>query len=126
MLPDHAGIVSASASDHEISCESGSFDIRSTACFTKKGEFVTRSIARETILVPVRGQVGDLDAIYNLNEVGTFIWEHVNDITSVRQIADAVALEFEVTPEEAEKDTQQFIKDLEIARVIEQIGRGTV
>ena len=31
--------------------------------FVKKGEFVSRVIADETLLVPIRGQVGDLNAI---------------------------------------------------------------
>ena len=45
------------------------------ARFRKKGEYVARVIAGETIVVPIRGQVGDLEAIYNLNEVGSMIWE---------------------------------------------------
>ena len=99
-------------------------EIRDTDCFVKKGEFVTRSIAGEIILVPVRGQVGDLDAIYNLNEVGSFIWERVDGILSVRQIADAVAAEFEVNSEEAEIDMLRFIGVLESAGVIERARRS--
>jgi hypothetical protein len=95
-----------------------------TACFVKKGEFVARAIAGETIIVPIRGQVGDLNAIYNFNEVGTFIWEHIDASTNVRQIVDAVANEFEVTPEEAERDVLQFIASLETAGMIQPTVEG--
>jgi hypothetical protein len=96
----------------------------STACFAKKGEFVSRSIAGEEIIVPVKGQVGDLNAIYNLNEVGAFIWKLIDGRTSLRQIVDAVRAEFEVAPEDAEQDTVQFITALEGAGVIEPSGLG--
>jgi hypothetical protein len=89
-------------------------------CYIKKGEFVARSIAGETIVVPVRGQVGDLDSIYNLNEVGGFIWERIDGRTGVSQIAEAVAGEFEVTPEEAGRDTLDFIGALEGAGMIQR------
>ena len=35
---------------------------------------VTRSIAGETIIVPICGRLGDLDSIFTLNEVGSHIW----------------------------------------------------
>ena len=40
-------------------------------------------IAGETIVVPIRGQVGDLESIYNLNEVGSVIWEMTDGQTPV-------------------------------------------
>jgi len=84
-----------------------------------KGEFVTRSIAGETIIVPIRGQVGDLEAIYTLNEVGTFIWEIIGRGASINQIIEVVSNEFEVTPEDAEKDVRQFMGLLEAAGIVE-------
>ena len=93
-----------------------------TVCFRKKGEFVTRSIANETVVVPVRGQVGDLDAIYNLNEVGGFIWEQIDGRKSISQVAEAVHGEFEVALEQAEKETSEFIAALEAAGMIEPCG----
>jgi hypothetical protein len=90
--------------------------------FRKKGEFVTRSIAGETVVVPVRGQIGELDAIYNLNEVGAFIWEQIDDRNGVTRVVEAVCGEFEVTREQAEKETSEFIAELEAAGMIESSG----
>lgn len=88
----------------------------------KKGDFVTRSIAGETVVVPVKGQVGDLNAIYNLNEVGAFIWEQIDGRKTAIEFVEAVRGEFEVAPEEAEKETLEFIAALESAGMIEPSG----
>src|SRR5271168_4650096 len=88
-------------------------------CFAKKGEFVARSIAGETIIVPVRGRMGDLDYIYNLNDVGGFIWNHIDGKTSVGQLVQGVCDEFEVAEPTAASDTLQFISELESAEIIE-------
>lgn len=92
----------------------------SAVSFRKKGEFVTRSIAGETLVVPVRGHVGDLDAIYNLNDVGAFIWEQIDGRKSVSQVAEAVRGEFDVAPEQAERETSEFIAALEAAGIVER------
>jgi hypothetical protein len=94
----------------------------SVACFTKKGEMVTRSIAGETLIVPVRGKAGDLDAIFNLNEAGSFIWERIDGHNSIGQIIEALCSEFEVAREEAAKDVLEFAGALEAAGLIEPAG----
>jgi Coenzyme PQQ synthesis protein D (PqqD) len=90
--------------------------------FRKKGDFVTRSIAGEVVVVPVRGQVGDLDAIYNFNETGAFIWEQIDGRKSVTEVVEALRGEFEVAVEQAEKETSEFIAALEAAGMIEPSG----
>ena len=39
----------------------------------RHGEFVTREVAGETLVVPLRAGVGDLDSIYTVNDVGAAI-----------------------------------------------------
>lgn len=80
---------------------------------------MTRSIAGETILVPVRGRVGDLDAIYNLNEVGSFIWTLLDGRPSLPQIVEAVCAEFDVAIEQATADAGRFLGTLESAGVVQ-------
>ena len=87
--------------------------------FRKKGEYVARVIAGETIVVPIRGQVGDLESIYNLNDVGSVIWELVDGETPVSLMVEAVCREFDVTPEQAEADTLDFLKRMEAAGLVE-------
>lgn len=94
-----------------------------SACsrFTRKGEFVTRCIAGELILVPVRGQVGDLDAIYNLNEQAAFIWDRLDGIMTVQDIAAAMAQEFEVEVSDAGADALSYLHGLESAGIAERV-----
>ncbi len=49
---------------------------------------------------------------YNLNAVGTFIWERCDGRHSVAEIAAALAAAFEVTPEQAARDCREFIDSL--------------
>ena len=88
----------------------------------KTGNFVTRRILAETVIVPVRGGVGNLDAIFTLNEVGGRIWELLDGRRSVRQIADALRREYDVSSEEAERDLLEFLASLGSAGLIEDLS----
>ncbi len=87
--------------------------------FARKGDFVSRSIAGETILVPVRNRTGDLDSIYNLSDVASSIWERIDGQAPVREIVDGVCAEFDVGRETAESDALEFIASLQAAGLIE-------
>lgn len=82
-------------------------------------EFVTRQIADETLVVPVAGGVGDLDAIYTLNEVAARIWKSVDRPSSVEHIVDEIRREFDVTADEATRDVVQFLRALEAAGLVQ-------
>jgi hypothetical protein len=97
---------------------SGTGDGMLAARPARQGEFVARNIAGETILVPVRGRKGDLEAIYNLNEVAGYIWNRIDGRTSVRELIDGVCSEFDVTPERAEADTREFVAALQEAGLV--------
>ena len=91
-----------------------------STCIRRDKDLVTREIAGETIIVPIRGHVGDLDSIYTLNQVGTFIWHHLESGSSLRRLVNAVAAEYDVDSGEAEKDVADFLGSLEAAGLIEQ------
>ena len=56
--------------------------------------FVARAIGGETILVPLRQRLGDLESIYTLNAVATFIWERLAAPSTIAEIASALEGEF--------------------------------
>ena len=87
--------------------------------FARKGEFVTRTITDEVVVVPIRGQIGDLDAIYHFNDVGAFIWNLLDGKNSVRDIAHALCEEFDGTLQVSERDTLEFVRDLQSVGIIE-------
>jgi hypothetical protein len=84
---------------------------------------VTRRIADETILVPVAGDVGDLDGVYTLNEVGSFIWHRIDGRTRPDAIARALSEEFDVTVEQALQDVREFVDTL-LSRGLVQLAAG--
>jgi len=91
-------------------------------CFSKGDDFVARDIAGETIIVPVRDGVGDLNSIYTLNELGTKIWQLMDGQTHVKDIVDIITGEYEVTEEEVTKDLIDYLDSLEAAGLIHTTG----
>ncbi|HIC91419.1 MAG TPA: PqqD family protein [Syntrophaceae bacterium] len=87
-------------------------------CFKKDPNMVSREIVDEVILVPIRQNVGDLESIYTLNEVGARIWELIDGKMKVSEIKEKIVKEFEVTSEEAEKDIVEYLQQLEEIKAI--------
>ena len=89
-----------------------------TKCFLKESDFATRSILGETIIVPIKGGVGDLNSIYILNELGTQILELIDGKSSINRIIEEICKAYDVGPEESEKDTIEFLSSLECSGLI--------
>lgn len=85
----------------------------------KRDDLVTRYIAGEAIIVPVKEGVGDLGSIYTLNETGARIWELIDGETPAPQIAAVLSAEYEVGEEEAGKDVADFLSQLHEARLLQ-------
>ena len=88
--------------------------------YSKSDSIVFRKIADEFILVPIRQNVGDLESIYTLNETAARIWELIDGKIKVEEIKEKIVEEFEVTPEEVEKDIVEHLQQLqEIKAIVE-------
>ena len=85
----------------------------------KHREVVTRRIAGETVVVPLRSGMDELNFIYTLNQPGTVIWELLSAGSSVHEIRDAICREFEVAEEAAEVDIREFLDSLKSAGLID-------
>ena len=91
-------------------------------CFAKEKDLVTRDIAGESIIVPIKGHVGDLEGIFTLNEVGAMIWRLIDGQKTGRELAEAVKDEYDVEAAEAEDDVVDFLRSLEDAGLIRPSG----
>jgi hypothetical protein len=80
--------------------------------FNKAGEIVSRSIAGETLLVPISGKLADMQRIFALNSVAEYIWKRLDGEKPLGDIRNEVLLHFDVDREQAENDIQLFISDL--------------
>ena len=94
-----------------------------TKCFSKESDFATSSVLGETIIVPIKGGVGDLNSIYILNELGTQIWELIDGKSSINRIIEDICKAYDVGPEEAEKDAIEFLNSLEVSGLIRSTSR---
>jgi len=86
--------------------------------YKKSDSIVSRKIADEFILVPIRQNVGDLESIYTLNETAARIWELIAGKMKVEEIRKKLIEEFEVTPEEVEKDIVEHLMQVEEIKAI--------
>jgi len=89
--------------------------------FTKDPSIVSRKIASEFILVPIKQRASDVDSIYTVNEVGSFIWEQIDVDKPLTEIRDLIINEFEVSAEEAEKDLIEFLQQLEQVGAVKEV-----
>ena len=80
-----------------------------TGLFNKKSQFATRYVGKELVLVPVKNSVAEMNELFTLNEVGSFIWENIDGINTEESIAASVADEFEVDMQTAKTDVADFL-----------------
>lgn len=81
--------------------------------------FVTRRVAGETIIVPVSSRVGDLDAIYTLNEVASRIWTLLESPRSVEEIVSILCDEYDAPRDEVARDVIEIVDELQGASLVQ-------
>jgi hypothetical protein len=79
--------------------------------YVRSQAMVSRRVAGETLIVPVRGKVGDLASIYSFNQTGSLIWQSMESPKTLRELISDVQREYAVAREQAEKDVKQFLQD---------------
>ena len=92
----------------------------------KKDNIVTRTIAGETLLVPLADRLADLPAMFALDEVAAFIWEKIDGTHTEAQICEAVVRNFDVGPEKAGRDVREFVRQLVDGGLVEDRGGDQV
>jgi hypothetical protein len=80
--------------------------------FKKKEDFISRTIAGEMILVPLRGTLTDMQKIFSMNPVAGFIWERLDGQKSIAELRDELLATFDVEEGDAVLDIQEFIARL--------------
>ena len=91
--------------------------------YVHNDNFVFRRIEDETILVPIKNHVGDLDSLFSLNPVGAFIWRKIDGSNSLAAIHDLILAEFDVKAEKAEADLLKFITELREIGAVQPVGK---
>ncbi|HKR82993.1 MAG TPA: PqqD family protein [Terriglobales bacterium] len=85
---------------------------------------VSRVIADETLIVPIRRGVGDLSSIYSLNPVASAIWNAIAQPRTQAEILEAIRQEFEEMPQSACSDIEAFLAEMASAGLVSVAETG--
>ena len=85
----------------------------------KTEEFITREIAGEYVMMPVGKTAQKFSGLIMANDVSEFIWEHLENAGNIEELTRLICEEFEVSYEEAFKDTSKLIAQMKTAGWIE-------
>ncbi len=91
--------------------------------YRRTNDAVTRTIAGETLLVPIVGQLAHLQEIFALDEVAAFIWQQLDGHRCLEEILHHLIDEFEVERSRAEKDLLSFLDQLLEVQLILPVER---
>lgn len=77
-----------------------------------KKNFVARAVNNELILVPLKNQVADMTQLFTLNELGHFIWNHLDEQSSIDSITQKITEEYDINQDAAREDLVDFLNEL--------------
>jgi len=86
--------------------------VEKTARFQRNPDFIHRKIVDESVLVPIHKDIADMNAIYVLNEVGDFIWEHLETPATGEELVKGISEVFDADPDMIEADLDRFLDEL--------------
>lgn len=87
----------------------------------KSPNVVSRVVADEAIVVPIRRGAADMDSIYTFNDSGSLLWTLIEAGRSAEDLAAHLQAEYGISAEQAAADTDSFIEELREAGLIEVV-----
>ncbi len=76
---------------------------------------VSRRIAGEHLLVPVRHEAAQMNFIYTVNAAGSLVCNLLDGARSADELAAAVGAAYGLTPDQARTDVNAFLETLQAA-----------
>jgi pyrroloquinoline quinone biosynthesis protein D len=87
-------------------------------------DIVCRRVGGESILVPIRQNVGNLDYVYTLSEVAADVWTLLDGTRRLDEIIDAICERYDIERATAAADVTALVTDLADAALISQVDSG--
>ena len=78
-----------------------------------KSKFVTREVGTELIVVPLSGNVAQMNELFTLNETAKLIWENLDEKNTLEELESIMVEAFDRDNETAKKDIELFLNRLE-------------
>ena len=85
-----------------------------------KDGFMLRTVADQTIVVPVGSTAASFNGMISLNETGTFLWNRLCDENDRESLVKALLGEYDVTEEVAAVGVDMFLQKLREAKLIDE------
>jgi hypothetical protein len=89
------------------------------AVYARREDVLLREVAGEHLLVPVRRNVADMQAVFAVNGIGAYIWELLDGERTMGAVLAAILDRFDVGAEEA-ADLNAFVERLSEAGIVER------
>ena len=77
-----------------------------------KEDLILRRIAGESVVIPIGNNVASFNGIISLNDTAAFLWQKCQSSTSQEELESSLLDEYEVDPDTAKKDIEEFITTL--------------
>ncbi len=77
--------------------------------YNLKSKFVTREVGDELIIVPLSGNVAQMNELFTLNETAKVIWENLHEDTSFEDLQRLITETFDIDAQTAAKDIDSFL-----------------
>src|SRR5438309_10845999 len=90
-------------------------------CYVRSESVVSRVIAGETLIIPVRKGVGDLASTYSLNPVATTIWQALQQPRHKQEIVNIIEQEFAGERQEIEHAVDAFLDEMHSAGLMNHV-----
>jgi hypothetical protein len=78
-----------------------------------KPQFVTREVGNELILVPLTGNIAQMNKMFTLNETAKLIWENMDKVQDLKELEKIITNEFEIDAVTASADIALFLNHLD-------------
>ena len=88
------------------------------SAYRRSNAVVSRHISGETLVVPIRGKVGDLASIYSFNETGSVLWAALEHPKSLEDLTSLLCQSFEVGWDDARWDADAFVREMQAAGLL--------
>lgn len=84
-----------------------------------KNGFILKNVAGNYLVVPVDGELVDLNAMITITETGAFLWNMLEKGTTKEDLVQSITKEYDIDKNTATNDVENFIKQLSENKMLE-------
>lgn len=96
--------------------------IEGSRVYRRSADVVCRQVGGESVLVPIRHNVGNLDFVYTLSPVAARIWSLLDGTRNVDGILETICDDYDVSRETAAADLRELVDDLNEAGLVARVS----